>query len=88
LVDVSISSIGFTVLILGIILAFVAVILIAARAVSSPGRTRGGGVLLIGPFPIVFGTDRESAKILMVLAIILIAVVLFFMVLPLFILNQ
>jgi uncharacterized protein (TIGR00304 family) len=36
---------------------------------------KGGGVVLIGPIPIVFGSDAKTAMILMVLAIILIVVV-------------
>ncbi len=38
--------------------------------------TRYGGVVLIGPIPIVFGSDRNTAMIMLALAIILIAVVL------------
>jgi uncharacterized protein (TIGR00304 family) len=34
-------------------------------------RVRGGAVIVVGPLPIVIGTDRESAKILMILAIAL-----------------
>lgn len=34
----------------------------------------GGGIIMIGPIPIVFGTDRQSARALMILAIVLIAV--------------
>ncbi len=74
-------------MILGFILAFVAVVLIALRS-STGGSTRGAGVLLIGPIPIIFGTDGESAKILVALTIVLIAVVLAFMLLPSFLLNK
>jgi uncharacterized protein (TIGR00304 family) len=52
---------------------------------SSPSQSRqsprpqksikGGGVVLIGPIPVVFGSDAKTAMILMVLAIILIVVV-------------
>jgi uncharacterized protein (TIGR00304 family) len=36
---------------------------------------KSGGVVLIGPIPIVFGSDAKTAMVLMVLAIILIVVV-------------
>lgn len=85
---ISISGIGFILVIIGVILAFIAMILMSAKAVSGTGKTRGAGVLLIGPFPIIFGTDRESAKILMVLAIALIAIVLVFMFLPTLLLRR
>jgi uncharacterized protein (TIGR00304 family) len=35
-----------------------------------------GGVIVIGPFPIVFGTDQESTKTILVLSIVLIVVVI------------
>jgi len=34
-------------------------------------KVRGGGVVLIGPIPIIFGSDKNSAIILSVLAIII-----------------
>ncbi len=80
--EVSIAEIGFGLVIFGFILAFIAAILLAIRSQTSGTKTRGGGVLLIGPIPIIFGTDRDSAKTLVVLAIILIAVVVVFMLLP------
>lgn len=79
--EVSVSGIGLALVIIGFILAFVAFILLVAKAASGTGKTRGGGVLFIGPIPIIFGTDRESAKTLMILAIVLIAIFLVFMLL-------
>lgn len=32
---------------------------------------KGGGVIMIGPIPIIFGTDRHSTETLIILAIIL-----------------
>lgn len=43
------------------------------------GEVRGGGVVLIGPFPIVFGTDSEAVKGLVVLTIVLIVAAYLFM---------
>ncbi len=80
--EISISQIGFALVIFGFILAFVATILLAIRSRNTGTRTRGGGILFIGPIPIVFGTDRESVKVLVILVIVLMAVVLVFMVLP------
>lgn len=86
--EISASGLGFALVIIGFIMAFVAMILIAAKAATGSGKTRGGGVLLIGPFPIVFGTDRESVKVLMVLAIVLIVIVFVFMLLPSFLTTR
>jgi len=42
---------------------------------------RGGGIIMIGPIPIIFGTDVAALKIVMILAIVLmvIAVILYFL---------
>lgn len=42
-------------------------------------KVRGGGVILIGPIPIVFGTDKRYALILMVLAIIIMLLAILFL---------
>jgi uncharacterized protein (TIGR00304 family) len=85
---VSLTQIGFGLVIFGFILAFVAVILLTIKSARGGTRTRGAGILLIGPIPIIFGTDHDSAKILVVLAIILMVVVLVFMLLPSLLLNR
>lgn len=82
LVEANLASIGFLFVIVGFVLAFLAIILLAVKSKGDPNRTRGGGILLIGPIPIIFGTDRESVKILVVLAIVLIVVVLAFTFIP------
>jgi uncharacterized protein (TIGR00304 family) len=40
-------------------------------------QVRGGGVIMIGPIPIIFGSDSKWTSIAVVLAIVLVAVVLF-----------
>jgi len=64
-------NLGFTIIILGFAIAFVAVVLMAVRSGRAGGKVKGGGAILVGPIPIVFGTDRESMKIILILAIIL-----------------
>ena len=34
-------------------------------------KVKGGGVIMLGPIPIIFGSDKESAKTATILAIIL-----------------
>ena len=82
MVEVSVATIGLVLIVLGFVLAFAAAILLARGNKGAGGQTRGGGILLIGPFPIIFGTDRKHVEILVVLAIILIALVLVFMLIP------
>lgn len=44
-------------------------------------EVRGGGIIMIGPIPIIFGTDVAALKILMILAIVLMVIgsILFFL---------
>ena len=62
---------GVTLIILGFIISFLAVLLMFIRAYRFRGKTRGGGLIMIGPIPIIFGTDRESVKMLILLAVAL-----------------
>lgn len=75
-------EIGFGFTIAGILLALAAVTLMILSGKKGTDRARGGGILLIGPVPIIFGTDRESATFLILLAIALIAIVMVLMILP------
>jgi uncharacterized protein (TIGR00304 family) len=40
-------------------------------AEKAQSKVKGGGVIMIGPIPIIFGSDKESAKSAAILAIIL-----------------
>ncbi|MFQ6065515.1 MAG: DUF131 domain-containing protein [Candidatus Bathyarchaeia archaeon] len=71
-------AVGFVLLVAGFIIAFAVALLLVLKAVREKGRVRGGGVVMIGPFPIVFGTDKESVKVLLLLSIVLIVLVLVF----------
>jgi uncharacterized protein (TIGR00304 family) len=45
------------------------------------GRVRGAGVIMIGPIPIIFGTDKKSVKAVLALALALtVALLVFFVV--------
>jgi uncharacterized protein (TIGR00304 family) len=79
---------------LGFLLVFIGILVILAGMVSMAYQAwktgdmekpeagvRGGGIIMIGPIPIIFGTDVAALKIVMILAIALmaIAVILFFL---------
>ena len=68
-------TIGVILLFAGFVIAFVAVILVIA-AMKGKGKVRGGGAVIIGPFPIIFGTDKESVKVLLLLSIALVTLIL------------
>ena len=86
--NVTFANAGLLLVVLGFILAFVAVILLAFRGRGTSGQSRSAGIVLIGPIPIVFGSDRESVKTLMILAIALIVIVIVVMLIPTFLINR
>ena len=59
-------ELGFLLFIAGFILVFVSALLLAGG-----GRARGGGLVLIGPFPIVFGSDTGVVKWLLAFGLLL-----------------
>ena len=69
---------GVLLIIVGFVIVFVAAVLMISSAAKSKGSLRGGGVVIIGPFPIIFGTDKESVKVLLILSIILVSVLFVF----------
>jgi uncharacterized protein (TIGR00304 family) len=77
----AIFTLGFLLVLAGVAITFVAGILMALRQTKG-ARARGGGVVLIGPFPIVFGSDARTVKALILLTILLMIVVLVVMLLP------
>ncbi|HEY3421092.1 MAG TPA: DUF131 domain-containing protein [Methanomassiliicoccales archaeon] len=44
-----------------------------------PGRAKVGGVVLIGPIPILFGTDKKMALMAAGLAIVVLAIIVLFL---------
>ena len=42
-------------------------------------KIKGGGVILIGPVPVVFGTDKRYALLLVILAIVLMLLAIIFL---------
>jgi len=70
------SSIGILLVFAGFVITFIVVVLLAFSSFKPRGKVKGGGAVFIGPFPIVFGTDRESIRILMLLSVVMIVVML------------
>lgn len=72
------SEIGIIIFISGIILIFIGIIL-SSLGGADRGETKveGGGVVLIGPVPIIFGTNAKWAVIALILAIVLTALTVF-----------
>ncbi|WP_321419109.1 DUF131 domain-containing protein [uncultured Methanomethylovorans sp.] len=41
-------------------------------------EVRGGGIIMIGPIPIILGTDSKSTQVVILLAIVLMLITFFF----------
>jgi uncharacterized protein (TIGR00304 family) len=85
--DQLLFNLGVILVFAGFLIAFVAVILMFFTTTRGKGKVKGGGAVIIGPFPIVFGTDRESLKILLLLSIALVVLMLIFTVIFHFVLK-
>jgi uncharacterized protein (TIGR00304 family) len=75
-------NIGLLLALVGFAVGIVAILVAILRSARGSGQVRGGGVVMIGPVPIVFGTDKQSARILILLGIVLMIILLLFTVLP------
>ncbi len=71
MVDLIAAGLLFVFAGLGVMLAS---ILLETRRAG--GKVRGGGVLMIGPFPIIFGSAAKWGSIAIVLAIVLVVLTL------------
>ena len=68
---------GISLIFLGFAIALITVLwLLLSGVKGGKGKIKGGGAIIIGPVPIIFGTDKESVKIILLLSIILVALLL------------
>jgi uncharacterized protein (TIGR00304 family) len=74
----ALALIGLLLIIIGFVITFLATFLLIFHSTKTKGETKGAGVILIGPFPIIFGTDKQSVKVLLVLTIIITALMIAF----------
>ncbi|MGD0158879.1 MAG: DUF131 domain-containing protein [Candidatus Bathyarchaeia archaeon] len=80
-------SIGTALTLAGMLIMIVATVLLLLSKKGKTGKTRGGGVILIGPIPIIFGTDKQSLKTILLLSIVL-TTLLIALVIILYFLNK
>jgi len=69
-------ALGILFVLAGFAVIFVAMILSVSSKPSTESKVRGGGVVMIGPIPLVFGSDMKWASVAIVLALALILVTL------------
>jgi len=76
--------IGFLMFALGTVLCAVGALIMVLRSMrTASGQVRGGGVILVGPVPIVFGTGRDAARWAVLAVLLTVAVMALMIVLPL-----
>ena len=63
-------ALGIALVAVGIIISVIAIILASMRGVEK-GKVKAAGVIMIGPIPIIFGTDKKSVKSVLALALAL-----------------
>ena len=68
-------GLGFALVVIGIII-IIAVIILASTGGAKKGKVRGAGIIMIGPIPLIFGTDKKSVKNVLVLALAITILVL------------
>jgi len=78
----SLYTIGFFMFILGIILCIIGVLWTILRSAST-SRVSGGGLVMIGPFPIVFGTNRDITRWMFIITLFFMIFMIISMILPL-----
>jgi len=69
-------SLGTALAFAGMLIMIVAIALILLSKSGKTGKVRGGGAIIIGPIPIVFGTDKQSLKTVLLLSTILTALLI------------
>lgn len=86
MITISLGELGFTLIIIGFILVFLSVIIMMIFAVKGGGEVKGGGAVLIGPFPLIFGS-KEFIKYSFILLIIMVIFALILMIIPFMLTN-
>jgi uncharacterized protein (TIGR00304 family) len=63
-------ALGIALVFVGVLIIVIAVILLSISG-AKKGKVKGGGAIIIGPVPIIFGTDKKSLKTVLLLSLAL-----------------
>ena len=69
-------TLGIALVVVGIIVIVAVIVKAGMGGSEEKSRVRGAGVIMIGPIPIIFGTDKKSVKEVLWLALALVIVAL------------
>ncbi|RZN42235.1 MAG: DUF131 domain-containing protein [Methanophagales archaeon ANME-1-THS] len=82
-------TVGFLLVFIGILVIMAGIFSMVYQAwrtggvEKQEGGLRGGGIIMIGPIPLIFGTDIGALKIVMILAIVVMVIAALLIILPL-----
>ena len=68
------NQVGITLIFIGITIIFLGMILNILG--EGKGKTKSGGVIIVGPFPIIWGTDSKIIKVISIISLIIIIIML------------
>ena len=69
-------ALGIALIVVGVIIIAAVVIFASAKGSEKSGSVRGAAVIMVGPIPIIFGTDKKAVKRVLALAVALTIIVL------------
>ncbi len=75
---IKVSSSFFLLLMLGFAVVVIGIILVAVASLLGGGSTSVGGVIFIGPFPIVFGAGPDAAWLITISVVISVVMIVVF----------
>lgn len=61
-------ALGVALIFVGVLVIVVAVVLLFVSG-AGRGKVKGGGAIMIGPVPIIFGTDKGSLRTVLLLSL-------------------
>ncbi len=79
------NTLGIALIVVGVIVIISALILASSHR-SEKDKGEVAGIVMIGPIPIIFGTDKKSVKTVLILALaitvaLIIAIILYYLLL-------
>ena len=69
----------------GFLMVLIAIILMFFTTAMGKGKVKYGGAVIIGPFPVVFGTDKDYLRILLLSVVFIVLVIIITVIFKLFI---
>lgn len=69
-------SFGIGLIVVGITIIVLTIIQSSSNDEEKRSKVKGAGVIMIGPFPIIFGTDKKSIKEVITLTAVIMLIII------------